>query len=475
MKLHLLGIAIGFLTALLLTSCANIVPPLGGPRDSLPPVLINATPKDSSLLFSAKRITLVFNEYVTLDNVQQNLIISPNPKFVPFIESKLQTVTIRIKDSLQPHTTYTYNFGNAIKDVNEGNVAKNFTYIFSTGNYLDQNILRGKVYLAETGKVDSTLIVVLHKRLEDSVVKKYSPDYYTRIDRNGNFEFRNLPSDTFAVYVVPNDFSKSYNDSTKLFAFLNDFVFLSDSNHAPVTLYAYQQYKPKPKTSTSVEGSDKKNKGTDRLRIVANLESGKQDLLKPLKLSFDRKVSHIDTNRILLTDTFFHSLPKQIIVDTSYTSLSILYNWTEQTPFKLIIPKGAIEDSAHVSLLKDDTLSFITFREADYGSIHLRFNDIDLSKHPVLQLVQNNTVIDSIPLQQKDWYAKMYRPGEYELRILYDENNDGTWTPGNFSIKKQPEIVIALSRTLNVRANWDNEAEINIQERPPLPLRRKAP
>ncbi len=95
-----------------------------------------------------KKIVLVFNEYVQLDNIQQNLIVSPNPKNVPFIDSKLKTVTIRLKDSLEPNTTYSINFGNALKDVNEGNASKRFTYIFSTGSHIDGNIISGKVLLA---------------------------------------------------------------------------------------------------------------------------------------------------------------------------------------------------------------------------------------------------------------------------------------------------------------------------------------
>src|SRR5690349_19334628 len=145
-----------------LPGCANIIAPTGGPKDTLPPVLVSVNPKDSALNFTGKRVTFTFNEYVQLANQTENLVFSPTPTVTPQIDAKLRTITVRIKDTLDPNTTYTIQFGNAISDINEGNVLRNFTYVFSTGNRLDSNTFRGKVLMAETGKVDSTLIVMLH-------------------------------------------------------------------------------------------------------------------------------------------------------------------------------------------------------------------------------------------------------------------------------------------------------------------------
>src|SRR5690606_30997678 len=120
-----------------LSQCANIVPPGGGPRDTLPPRLMGVAPKDSSLNFSSKQVVFRFNEYVELDNVIEKLIVSPTLKRTPTITAKLRTITIEIKDSLQPNTTYTFNFGDAVKDVNERNPIEDFQYVVSTGTYLD--------------------------------------------------------------------------------------------------------------------------------------------------------------------------------------------------------------------------------------------------------------------------------------------------------------------------------------------------
>jgi hypothetical protein len=148
-----------------LGSCGNIIPPSGGARDTIPPILVTALPAQQTTNFTAQKILLTFNEYVQLANVQQKLIIAPNPINTPQIDSKLKTVTIRLKDSLLANTTYSINFGDAIQDINESNAIKNFTYLFSTGEYVDSNTIAGKVFIAETGLVDTTLIVVAHSNL----------------------------------------------------------------------------------------------------------------------------------------------------------------------------------------------------------------------------------------------------------------------------------------------------------------------
>src|SRR5215831_2470481 len=155
------------------TGCANIIPPTGGPRDSLPPVLVGASPKDSTTNFHSKTVALTFDEYVQLDdNINEEFIMSPTPDNAPFPEGKLRTVTVKLRDSLKPNTTYLLDFGNAIKDVNEGNRLKNFVYVFSTGDAIDNGTISGNVSVAETGEADSTLIVLLHENLNDTAVKK---------------------------------------------------------------------------------------------------------------------------------------------------------------------------------------------------------------------------------------------------------------------------------------------------------------
>ena len=453
-------ICFGFFTSML-PSCANIIPPGGGPKDSLPPRLIVALPKDSAVNVFPKIINLTFDEYVTLQGVNENLIISPTLKNVPLVDNKLRVVTIKIKDSLEANTTYSLNFGDAIKDVNEGNILKGFTYVFSTGKVIDNYTYSGKVFLAENGKIDTTLIVILHKILDDSAIIKERPRYYTRINGKGDFKFKNLSVGTFRAFVLPNDYTKKYDDSTKLFAFRDKPIVMSNNNPYD-TLYAYQEYKQVVKTSSPVTSTDKNLKEDKRLKYTSDLEGGQQDLLGNLNLTFNRKIKLSDSSKILFSDSNFIPLKDyKLSLDTGKTKLTLSYKWKELNYFRLVIPKESVMDTAGMTLPKIDTLKFTTKKEADYGSIKLRFTNLDLAKNPVLQVVQSDNIVESISLSSFELIRKLYKPGSYDLRILYDANKNGIWDAGSFGkIKRQPEIVRLIPKVFTVKGNWDNEVTI---------------
>ncbi len=447
----------------LLGACANIIPPDGGARDSLPPRLLISTPKDSAINISPKLITLQFDEYINVQNINDNLIVSPTIKSNPLVDYKLRTVTIKIKDSLDANTTYSLNFGNAIKDINESNILKNFTYVFSTGKTIDSLRYKGKVLLAETGKIDSTLLVILHKNLADSAISKERPRYYTRINGKGEFLFKNLSPGKYRAFVLPNDFTKKYDDSVKVFAFKS--AILTVSANTPLdTLYAYQEFKIKEKPVKPTEVVDKIGKVDKRLKYQTNLENGQQDILTTLQLSFNRKIKLADSMPITLCDTNFTKLTGFTFhLDTAKTKLIIQHPWKEMNYYRLVIPKNALSDTGGITLIKSDTLKFNTKRESDYGSIKIRFTNIQLAKHPVLQFILSDKLIESVPLTSFEFTRKLFAPGAYELRILYDTNQNGVWDTGNFwKQKKQPEIVQLIPQTLNVKANWDNEVTIQL-------------
>ena len=309
-------------------------PPGRRSKDSLPPVLLEATPKDSTTQFTGNRVILNFDEFVEIQNAYENVLVSPTPNNVPNITARFRTVTVRIKDTLEPNTTYSINFGNGLRDINEGNIATNFTYVFSTGNKLDTNSLSGRVILAETGKIDTTLIVVLHRNLADSAVAKDKPRYIAKLDGKGFFRFSNLADGTFALYAIPNDYSKHYDDTTKPFAFTDKP--LSSTDNTPVTLYAYAlpkidtvPAKARPAQATPKAKEDK------QLRVSTNLDGGKQDLLKNLEISFNKKITKFDSARIHFLGPDLNVIPNyKIVRDTNQTRFTFLYTWPENTPYR---------------------------------------------------------------------------------------------------------------------------------------------
>jgi len=443
-----------------------MIPPTGGDRDSLPPLLLKVTPPDSSRGFTTKTITFTFDEFIDQpQDIFKNLIVSPNYSTPPAIESKLKTLTIKIKDTLEPNTTYYYNFGDAIKDINEGNILHDLSYIFTTGTTLDTLQLTGKVVLAETGGIDSTLIVMLHKSGEDSAVVNENPRYITRLDGKGNFRFLYLPAGTYYIYALKDEGGKRYYGKS-LFAFADSSVEIKP-NATPVTLYAFEEKQDQPPPSTiNFTGGNRPGARPDerRLKFSTNLSGNVQDLLGNFNLNFERPLRNLDTSKLQLsTDSIFNPVPASWEMDSLRKKLTLKISWKENTLYNLILDKDFAEDSSGRKLLKTDTISFTTKKQADYGSLKVSFTNIDLSRNPVLQFSQNGQVIKTFPLSTIELYQTLFYPGDYDLSILYDENKNGHWDPGKFfGGRKQPELVRPLNKKITIRPNWDNEFEITL-------------
>ena len=439
--------------------CAQIGAPTGGPKDTIPPRLVKAVPELNSTNFNSNKITLTFDEYVQVQEVQNNLLVSPLPVINPIVDYKLKTVTVKLKDSLLPNTTYTINFGNAIRDNNENNPLKNFTYVFSTGNRIDSLVFRGKVIIAETGKADSTLIAMLYRNLDDSAVRTKRPDYMAKLNGEGNFTFTHLSAGRYKVYGLKDgDGGKTYNAKTEMFAFANAPVMVS-SNTLPVTLYASAEEKENHNPVTSA--LTKASASNKKLVYTTSVAGQNQDILNNLEMIFNKPLKKFDPTKIRLTDTSYKPISSVTAnIDSTRKKITFTVKWLEDMNYRLIINPAAVADSSGNSLAKTDTIRFATKKESDYGNVVLRFSNIDLTRHPVLQFVQGDEVKESYALTATEWSKKLFRPGEYDIRILYDSNNNGKWDAGNYSKKIQPEKVIALPQKLSIRANWDNERDI---------------
>lgn len=440
------------------SGCAQIGAPTGGARDSLAPILIKATPALKTLQFKGNKIILNFDEYIDVQEIQNNLLVSPLPKTNPQVTYNLKTVTIRLKDSLLPNTTYSIQLGNAIKDVNEGNILKDFTYVFSTGNVIDSLTLSGNVLLAENGKVDSTISVLLYRNTADTAVQKTKPDFLTRVKGDGSFEFRNLPAAEFNIYALKDgDGNKFYSIKTELFAFSDSVVNTAVSN-AGINLFAYSQEKAADNKLIRVL----KPALEKQLKFSSNL-SGEQDLLDTLKISFNNPLKLIDTSSLALLDSNYRPIPGVVVkLDSTRKFLTYLPVWKPGEPYRIIFKETAFEDSAGNLLKKTDTLSFKAKQDAAYARIILRFKNYNQQNNPVLQFVQQDVVKFSYALSGAEWSNSRFPSGEYEIRILNDANKDGKWTAGNYTLKIQPEKALTLPQKITLKANWDNERDIEL-------------
>ncbi len=181
------------LALLLLAACAQVKEPTGGPKDTEPPKLLIAEPADGSINFTGKRIVLHFNERVKLDRVRERLLISPPLAKAPDVAVSGGTdVVITLNAPLAENTTYTFNIGEAVKDLSEGNAAEGLSFVVSTGSYLDSLSISGRVVDAFSGLPAADVLVLLHEAKDTGSVRTAPPAYFTRTAKDGRFTLANL-------------------------------------------------------------------------------------------------------------------------------------------------------------------------------------------------------------------------------------------------------------------------------------------
>lgn len=198
------------IAALALIGCANRgIGPQGGPKDSLPPSVLKSSPENGALEFHGKQIEVSFNEYLQLDNVSQNLIMSPPQQRPPEVKVRGKRLLVHFVDSLKDSTTYTLDFGNAVCDFTEKNAFRNYTFAFSTGSVIDTLEVRGKVYDAETLNPMSNIFVGIHSNMDDTAFTKMPFARIARTDSAGAFRIGNMRAGVYRLYGV-DDVSRDY-------------------------------------------------------------------------------------------------------------------------------------------------------------------------------------------------------------------------------------------------------------------------
>jgi len=200
----------------LLSGCAKQGMPSGGPKDVTPPTLKRSTPENRTLGFDGKQFYIEFDEYVVIKDAENNILVSPPMKQKPEYKTKGHGIQVRINDTLQPNTTYVFQFKEAIADYNEGNLLPSLEYVFSTGSYIDSMMVSGRATDALTGEPREEAMSVwllnaeqyqtLLKSLTDTALKAPSPTYATRCDKQGSFSFNHIrPGEYYLVALADED------------------------------------------------------------------------------------------------------------------------------------------------------------------------------------------------------------------------------------------------------------------------------
>ncbi len=541
---------------LLLGACAKIVTPTGGEKDVNPPKLASESPASGSVRMRNPVVKITFDEYFTLNNPTENILISPPMEQQPNYTIQGKTLVIKFKDTLKANTTYNMVFSNCIQDYHENNKLGYYHYSFSTGDEIDTFALAGTVTDAQTLKPCDNMFVFLYDQDIDSLPMTVMPSYLTKTLSDGSFHFQNirigdykifalkdlngnllydLPNETVAFadhpctafYEAPKDTSAQATPQpdtmpkVRLSAFvMEDTVpVLMRYENTAAGIYLFPYKTPVERFSTDALGQDVPHFESTSLRgdtIIWHLKEPLTDTLsylftadgqtdtvqitpykskkaqprgnknvpierlsvgllnqghrfKPLTLVFGYPVKPSDSITVTVcthqksgNDTAFYKIS---VPDTFVTQLPLPIVFEDKKNYTVTIPDSAF--FGYNGLCNDSIkASFVTQSEKDYGSLTMEYVVPGTGFQYITQLWSNNHLIqeDVLTATQKITYLYL-NPGTYVIKVIEDRNLNGRWDAGNYHRKQQPENIYQYSKSINIRAYWDNEETFEI----PLP------
>ena len=454
--------------------CANITAPTGGKRDKTPPKLVSIDPADSLKNTRVKRIEMHFDEYITVSDVSKEVHISPLLSIDPTVIGLNKHVIVKIVDSLlDSNTTYRISFGNAIKDLHEGNPYSGHTYTFSTGAYFDSLQLQGSVINAATGLPDTgNVIVALYSAGEvDSAVVRHKPKYITNPDAKGNFVFKGLPHRHFRIYAIKDMNGNLIYDGPaggEMIAFMNKTITPGDTTTEPVKLrmFAEIQDTATKKTMDSVAKKPRPGKSkestTEALTYSVNIDTSNInkrlfDITHPISIVFSKPpVLKTDKIKLSYDSSGINVMPDvSISMDTLKNVLSINTMWSENRVYTLRLAKGFAKDTSGADVMPS-RYSFRTFEDEDYGKIIVNFPAKYNDPHYLLQVIADKDTVYLQPITDITKTLTRLKPAKYTFCIIVDKNGNGKWDTGDLFGKIQPEEVIPYRDNLTLKAGWEN-------------------
>ena len=382
---------------IILFGCAKRGSPTGGPKDSIPPVLVNASPKLNSTNFDSEEIRLTFDEWIKLDKVQDQLIISPPLEKSSYEIKPLSGVTKKVflnfLDSLAPETTYTINFGNSIKDNNENNPLTFFSYTFSTGETIDSLYIRGNTKDAFSQESDEFISLQLYRvdsLFKDSIVFQNKPTYISNTLDSTNYKFQNLKQGKYLLIALKDvDNNYFFDPFYDKIGFIDSLITLPRDSVIDLKLFKEETEiiwdKPHFINSEKIGFGYYGKLDLDKIKIESNIPDSvnyvfiKEKETDTLNLwlsrnSFDSlNFSLIETDTIKLTTVKFDRKRDSLIDSLNINSKTVnVIHLKESFKISSNIPLNKIEDS--LITIRDIDSLIIPFTT----SINDRLDEIDI-------------------------------------------------------------------------------------------------
>ena len=348
-RLMRFAVALLFLTAFL-SRCASMMTPMGGPRDSLPPVIVQMTPDNfmtNRPTVGHDKIYIEFNEYVQIKDQHKEFFTSPQTKKKPTITIRGRGVVVQLRDTLEPNTTYALNFGSAIRDNNENNPLHSMRYVFSTGPEIDSMVMSG--YTADSYKADSVsksfiwffpADSVENVPEYDSTVFKYKPAVIARAETNGIFIAQNLKPIDYRIYAI-----KDENDN-QLYEPSSDKIGFLDRVYNPAKMPDFYMWYDSVRSYVTAQPQTYFRMFTDKAFRRQLLSETARPLQHKAMLYFSAAHPQIKQIR-------FDSIPAEaVIIDPQTVGKDTVALWFN-------VPSASLPDSlkGEITYLKHDTLN----------------------------------------------------------------------------------------------------------------------
>ncbi len=276
--------------------CANIMTPDGGPKDTLPPVIVKIEPGNFATNFKEKKIYIEFNEFVQIKDQNKEMFVSPAMKKLPLLTTRGRGIVITIRDTLKENTTYAIDLGSAIRDNNESNPLNAMRYVFSTGDKVDSMMCSG--YTADSYKADSVSRTFIWFYIADSLpqtpgydstIFNRKPDVIARAQNNGIFIAQNLKPVNYRIYAIGDK-----NDN-QLYEAGTDMVGLLDTVYNPAKMPEFAIWSDSLRMYPSAEPQFYFRMFTDKAFVNQRLVDAQRPEQKKALLYFNADYPKIDS------------------------------------------------------------------------------------------------------------------------------------------------------------------------------------
>jgi len=496
----------------------------GGSKDVTPPQVLSLDtsgrlkaefPPNGSTNFNQEEILIQFDEFIELKDKSKQIIVSPKPSSPFEYEVKGRKLFITVPLDLQANTTFIINFGESIRDITEGNILRNYQYVFSTGDYVDSLSYQVQVNNAETGAPLRQAAVMLYQEYDDSICFKEKPYYFGYTDDNGACKLSYLADDEYKLVVVKDENSNLLYDLDEEIAYEANLIHPDTSNLID-TLLSFNGSKLEIKSAkitkngqglvlfnrplftedyTTIESvawlsQVEKSNSLDTLSfwIKPEIEDNpkyklKIDNLKEnlfLKVPSDTLLKMIDNNANKILDNrlriqfaqpieSFDSSEIKVFRDDkvieSFSSLSldqkqilsIKADFELDKDYRMVLPAKNVTS---IYGAKNDSIE-IYFQKSepnDFGGVSI---DVQGSgEQYLLQMTDAGAVVRQVVLNVDNGFKHNWQyvtPKKYNFRLVFDVNKNGVWDTGDYLKGVQPEKVIYYNEPVELRKGWDQE------------------